>query len=31
MNEFFRRVGLPTIPNEVHQDCEDVRELLRTR
>jgi hypothetical protein len=31
MNEFFRRVGLPTIPSEERQDREEVLELLRTR
>ena len=31
MNEFFRRVGLPTMPSEVRQDHEGVLELLRTR
>lgn len=31
MNEFFRRVELPTMPSEIRQDREEVLELLRTR
>jgi hypothetical protein len=31
MNEFFRRMGLSTIPGEARQDRDEIRELLRTR